>query len=233
MKKISAIVAVLAVASSGTALAVDIESGPYAVDLDTQDAYDCGAIDSIKWEQLPNGGSGLASQDDQCYPFLAESADNFMGDGADIVGVGWWGVYWNGTPLPPDGFRISIFADNGGSPGDLLYTEETGTYNETVGDPYGYCANLAAPFTKADGVGYHLGVTAVFCFPPQWGYATGDGDGAEMHFRSAFFGFPDWVPGAVVFGTQWDMAFLLYNGDGGGTVPTEDATWTSIKGLYR
>ena len=69
MKKISAIVAVLAVASSGSALAVDIESGPFAVDLDTQDAYDCGSIDSIKWEQLPNGATGMASQDDVCYPF--------------------------------------------------------------------------------------------------------------------------------------------------------------------
>ena len=117
----------------------------------------------------------------------AEVADNFMGDGADVVGVGWWGVYWNGTPLPPDGFNIRIYADNGGLPGDLLYEETAATYNETAGDPYGYCANLAAPFAKADGVGYHLSVQAQFCFPPQWGYSSGDGDGLQASFKSAFF----------------------------------------------
>lgn len=233
MKKVAALFSIFAVAAAGNVLAVDIESGSYPVDLDTQDAYDCGAIDSIKWEQLPNGATGMASQDDVCYPFAAEVADNFMGDGADVVGVGWWGVYWNGSPLPPDGFNIRIYADNGGTPGDLLYQETAATYNETQGDPYGYCANLAAPFRKADGVGYHLSVQAQFCFPPQWGYSSGDGDGLQAHFKSAFFGFPDFVTASTVFGVPYEGAFLLYNDGGGGTVPTEDATWTSIKGLYR
>ena len=74
-------------------------------------------------------------------------------------------------------------------------------------------------------------ITAIFCFPPQWGWANGDGDGVEMHFRSAFFGFPDWVLGTVVFGNFREQSFILYNGDGGGT-PVDETTWSGIKDLY-
>jgi hypothetical protein len=228
MKKVAALFTIFAVAVTGNALAIGTQSGPYTVAGDQQDAYDCGT--EWKWEQMPDGQSGLAAQDDQCYPFLAECADDFMGDGSNVTGVGWWGVFWNGSPVAPDGFQITIYlSDPDGCPGEAICSEFVTDYNQTAGDPYGYCATLAEACPKADGVSYHVSTTAVFCFPPQWGSATGTGNGQQMCFRSAFFGFPDWVPGNVVFGVNYDLAFLLYND---GIVPTEDASWSSIKNLY-
>ena len=227
MKKIAALVSIFAIAVTGSAFAIDSPSGNYTVTTDALDAFDCEGV--IKWEQLPNGVSGLSSQDDQCYPFLSEVADDFMGDGEMMIGAGWWGVYWNGTPIAPDAFNLKVYADGGGAPGELIYSEAVTDYNETFGDPYGYCALLSEGVMKMDGMTYWLGVQAVFCFPPQWGYGTGEGSGSEIHFLSAFFGYPDWVPGSVVFGVPYDAAFLLYNG---GEVPTEDATWSEIKALY-
>ena len=231
MKKLAFFAMALVVAGSASAEPV-LESGPFTVQgWDGLDAFDCDGTVKDDFQQLPNGVSGLAAQDDQCYPFLAEIADNFTGDGDNLVGVGWWGVYWNGTPLPPDSFDITIYADDGGVPGAELATTNTADYNETAGDPNGYCSQIDS-FAKADGVGYHLDVTAVFCFPPQYGHATGDGDGNEAHFKSDFFGFPDWVTATTVFGVAHDLAFILYNEEGAGT-PVDETTWTGIKDLYK
>jgi len=221
MKKLCACAAMLAV-TAGSAAAVDSESGPYTVDTDTHDAFDCEG--EIKWEQMPNGASGLSSQDDACYPFTSEVADDFMGDGETMVGVGWYGVYWNGTPIAPDSFNIHVYADDAGAPGELIYTHNTTEYNETVGDPYGYCTQVE-PFDKEDGVQYWLGIQSVFCFPPQWGWATGDGNGVSSYQLFPLLGIDPWEP------TGFDQAFLLYNE--GAPTPTEDATWSAIKGLYR
>jgi len=227
MKKLALFAVALVVAGAANA-EVQSESGPYTVEIDGLDAFDCEG--TTKWEQLPNGASGLSSQEDVCYPFESNVADNFVGDGGDVVGIGWWGVYWNGTPLAPDAFNIEIYSDNGGFPGDLLASTSTTEYNETVGDPNGYCSQIDS-FTKADGVTYHVSVQASFCFPPQWGWGTGDGDGAEISFLSAFFGYPDWIPGSTTFGVAYDAAFVLYNGEGDPT-PTEEKTWSGIKSLY-
>ncbi len=228
MKKLGAFFAICAVAAFSAQAEVQLERGPFTLEFDGLDATDCEG--EIKWVQEPDGASGLAAQDDQCYPFLAQIADNFLGDGNDIVGVGWYGVYWNGSPLPPDAFRIEIYtSDADGCPGDLVYSDETSDYNQTLGAPDGYCSQVT-PFNKADGVSYHISVTAVFCFPPQYGSATGVGDGQQACFRSAFFGFADWTPATDVFGVPYDLAFLLYNEPG---TPTEEASWSSIKKLYQ
>lgn len=191
------------------------------------DAFDCDG--TIRWEQLPNGASVLSSQEDACYPFTSEVADDFVGNGADVFGVGWWGSYWNGTPLPPDGFTIRVYADDTGVPGDLIHEDATTEYNETVWDPNGYCSQFDA-FRAFDDVRYHLVVQATLCFPPQWGWATGDGNGEEGHFRGELFGYFDWVPLSVPFLVPYDMAVVYYTG-GSGT-PVADTTWSGIKAHY-
>lgn len=231
MKKAFALLGLMAFA--GSVFALDME-GPrnYNVDISTLDAFDC--IGDVKNEQLPNGASGLAAQEDQCYPFTARVADNFTGDGEELIGVGWWGVFWNGTPSPADSYDIQVYSSGAdGCPDVLLHSENTTDFNETIGDPYGYCANFAGTntFTKIDGVPYHLAVTAVKCFPPQVGHATGDGDGQQACFKSEFFAFAAWTPAVDVFGIPYELAFLLYNS--GGTVPTEEKSWSEIKELYR
>jgi len=194
------------------------------------DAFDCEG--QIRFEQLPNGASGLSTQDDLCYPFESEVADDVVGDGTDLIGVGWWGVYWNGSPLPPDAVNIRLFADDAGAPGDLLHETTTFDYDETAGDPLGYCTNEIGGWPLSDEITYHLSIQASLCFPPQWGWSTGDGNGVELHLRSIFYEFPDWTPAEVVFGVPYDAAFLLYVSSGGGT-PVAEASWTALKAHYR
>ncbi len=168
--------------------------------------YDCDGF--IEWEQFPDGQSGLSSQDDVCYPFVSEMADDFVAGYGD-VGIGWWGVYWNGSPVPPDGFRISYYLDDAGVPGEEVATRYLTEYNEAPGDPYGYCGTFSYVFLEY-GCTYHVSVIADACFPPQWGVATGTGNGAEAHFRSDFFGFADWTPATDVFGIGYELALLRY-----------------------
>ncbi len=206
---------------------VELNSPSFAPDLDGLDAFDCDG--QIRWVQDPDGASGLAAQDDVCYPFLAQTADNFVGTGYDIIGAGWYGVYWNGSPLPPDRFRIEIYDCSTSCIGALLYSATTTDYNETLGAPNGYCSNIPA-FSTTDGMCYGISMTAEFCFPPQYGAATGVGDGSEACFRSAFFGFSSWTPASDVFGLPYELAFLLYYDE---PTPTTATSWSTIKRMYQ
>ena len=199
-------------------------------------AYDCQESSDIVFEQIPDAVLGLFSQDDACYPLLAQTADDFVGTGEDLVAMGWWGLYWNGTALAPDGFRIEIYADDGGVPGDLLYETTTTEYNEVLGDsqmsePSSYCTVLEPPFEMADGSTYHMSVIPLLCFPPQWGHSTGIGNGVPGHFRSVFFDFPEWTPNVDVFGFEWELALVLF-ASFSDPIPVDDVSWSAIKGLY-
>ncbi len=229
MRQLIGIVACIVIVLPAAAETPGVASGPYTVTSDGLDAFDC--FGEIYYEQPPNGLSGLSSQDDVCYPFVSEVVDDFLGAGSDLVGTGWWGVYWGGSPLPPDAFRIKIYPESvtGGVPGELVYEVTTTDYNETLGDPNGYCANFD-PFTIADGQRYFVGFQAIFCFPPQWGESTGDGNGMQGLFKSEFFGWPDFVPNDEVFGVPYESAFLLYEDS---VVPIHHGSWAFVKGLYR
>jgi hypothetical protein len=80
-------------------------------------------------------------------------------------------------------------------------------------------------------VKYHVSIQAVICFPPQWGIATGTGNGVQGSFKSALFGFPSWVPNSTIFGVPYELALLLYAGET--STPTEEVSWSAIKNLYR
>jgi hypothetical protein len=229
MKKLGAFFGVITLAAAGSAFAAPVSSsGPYIVSGDGLDAFDCSRW--IWWEQPPDGASGLSSQDDTCYPFQSECADDFIGYGYGVGGVGWYGVYWNGTPLSPDAFNIRFYSDAGGLPGTELSLATSSNYNETAGDPYGYCSDVDT-FVDDSGVKYHVSIQAVFCFPPQWGIGTGTGNGTQGSFKSALFGFPDWVPNSTIFGVPYELALLLYAGET--STPTEEVSWSAIKNLYR
>jgi hypothetical protein len=230
MKKLGAFLAICVV-TTGTAAALDLQSGPYTFNGDGLGAFDCDG--ETKWDQLPDGASGLSSQDDQCYPFNSQVADNFMGDGGDVTGFGWWGLFWNGSPINATDFRVSIWAsDADGCPGELVCENVvSAVQTDEGGGTFSYCANFPA-CPKEAGVSYHIGAQAIFCFPPQWGYVSGAGDGQECCFRGELFGFPDWVTATTVFGIPYELSGVIYNGGGGGT-PVEDASWSAVKDLYR
>jgi hypothetical protein len=187
----------------------------------------------VKWEQLPDGTTGLASQYDALYPLNAEVADDFMGDGTLLLGIEWWGLYWNGEPVPPESFLVRVYTSTPDSlPGEQVYESTTTDFNEVTDDPNHYCTLFAGdPFHKLDGVQYFVSVQARLHFPPQWGWATGVGNGREVRFRGAQFGYPDWVRGTVVFGVPaYDVAFRLLNTN---DVPVRESTWSSLKALYQ
>jgi hypothetical protein len=237
MKQALAYFSVIALSFWTSAVALDVQSGVGYHAMDESGAYDCFS-GFIGWEQLPNGASGFSSQVDVCYPFTSCTADDFTGDGGPVVGVGWWGVYWNGGVVAPDGFDVSIWADAGGMPagnpesGGALFYETHADYHETFSGPTeaDYCTDFVNGLFVEDGVTYWLGIEAVFCFPPQWGWSTGTGDGVDVWFGFPLLGYPYWTPGVNVFGFTSDMAFLLFDGIG---TPTKDTTWSTIKNLYR
>jgi hypothetical protein len=238
MKKAVTLFSMFALAFAGSALALDTESPGYVVNTDGLDATDC-ATDNIKVEQEPNGGGNGSSQLDTAYPFESKRADNFTGDGETLVSVFWAGGYWNGAPNLGD-FLIEIYASDGDCPpnagGPVVFWNVPGAEsNETAGSPYGYCYTFPEPWLAENGVDYHLAIQHVVDFPPQWGWAFGDGDGQDGCFLSEFFNpGQGWQPNVNV-GPSFlfrEMAFTLY-GEAGGTVPTEDRSWSSIKDLYR
>jgi hypothetical protein len=229
MQRLGAFFAGIVLAAGSAIAAPQLTSGPYTVS-DALDAFYCGDPYAIFWEQPPDGASGLSAQDDACYPFQSECADDFVGNGNPIDAVGWYGVYWNGSPIAPDAFNIRFYSDAAGFPGAELGITTSSDYNETVGDPYGYCTEVDWLWTNY-GIKYHISIQAVLCFPPQWGIGTGVGNGTQGSFKSALFGFPDWVTNSTIFGVPYELAFLVY--EGYGTSPAKETSWSAIKDLYR
>jgi hypothetical protein len=138
----------------------------------------------VFFEQLPDGETYLGAQDDVCYPFRAESSDDFVGTGAWITTIGWWGAYWSGSPVSPDAIRITLYAEDAdGCPGEPLSSQRIEEYEENrVGSEASFCVRLLDPFHTLDDVEYALSIVLELCTPPQTGWATGSGNGREACF---------------------------------------------------
>jgi hypothetical protein len=195
---------------------------------------------SVKWVQTPNGLNGLSSQQDDCYPFFSQAADDFLcGESGDILAIEWWGSFSDPFVPPAAGhyFMIEFWSDNPGPPShpeQLLYSEACYVFTEDF-DPdynqYHYVQYLDVPFFQEEGLIYWISIYDVFCFPPQYYWCTGEPPWNDCaSFKSEFFGFPEWTESPVVFGECYDLAFVLY---GEIPVPVEDKTWGSIKALYQ
>ncbi|UCG92339.1 MAG: hypothetical protein JSV97_01105 [candidate division WOR-3 bacterium] len=175
----------------------------------------------LLWDQAATQYVGFnACQWDSVYPFEAEICDNFvlMAD-ANIESLVWWGGYWGGTPNPPVDFWIKIYPDSGGGNGPMqnpIYVQRV-PYVETLIDPvtqYFYYEAVIPPFAATGGVTYWIEFEPTLVYPPQWGNncAVGLwGDGQELYFKSAFFGYPNWI-GATAgpFGAAFESSFQLY-----------------------
>jgi hypothetical protein len=147
--------------------------------------------------------------------------------------VEWWGGYWNGDPVQPDGFNISFWTTDAGClPLTQVYTtfvpydgcneqEDCDYYN------YYYCAWIPE-LTLAPGQ-YMIVVQCVMDSFPQWGWRFRDAStDCDIAFRSAYFGFPNWTPGAGIFGQPYDTTWrLIYAQDDTPTpLPTNTPTDT-------
>lgn len=195
----------------------------------------------VIWEQLPDGVDyTLSSQDDACYPFTNQLADDFVTDTDQAIqGVRWWGGYWNGTETPPPPtVRFEIWRDDLDEPcpsqsAERIYSEETGDVLERPADglPEGtleYAAALPRGFVPTPGERYWLSILLVFCYPPQWGIATGVGNDREACFRTDW-GIAPWVAASTVFGAPYETAFVIKSAP---PTPVAGITWSRLKGFY-
>jgi hypothetical protein len=145
---------------------------------------------------FPNSDTFFASQNDtNSLGNFATVYDNFSFSSDNLVdGIDWVGVYFNGAPAAISSFALSIFGNNAGQPGSLLFSETiTGNAGETFigtannGAPtYSYSANLTNTFLAQAGETYWLAIVPTIGFPPQWGwYTSSQGDGVSYQ---DFFG---------------------------------------------
>ncbi len=163
-----------------------------------------------------------ACQWDSVYPFEAEIADNFsVPFETDVDSLVWWGGYWNGTPTLPVDFWIKIYEDSTGASGPQpkqapIYVARVSFTEQNLGLYYQYTAKIP-PFHAFPGTRYWIEFEPTLLFPPQWGNNCswpannpGWGDGQQMYFKSAVFGFPQWVPATTVFGNPHESSFQIY-----------------------
>jgi hypothetical protein len=141
---------------------------------------------------FPDRGLLASQNDSNSSPSdnFATAYDNFSFSSDNLVdGIDWVGAYFNPpTAGPISSFALSIFDDNAGQPGSLLFSETiTGNAGETfigtnnIGRPtYSYSANLTNTFLAQAGETYWLAIVPTIGFPPQWGwYISSQGDGVS------------------------------------------------------
>ena len=197
----------------------------------------------IVWD---NGGIdgfqvGLSSQFDAVYPFNSQVADDFRLDTTiSIIGVHWWGVFYNPFEgVNPADFNIIFYADAGGVPTGAGMDDPTSTalavyfMPQVTGIPTGETAEyeyevlLPGDFVANADTVYWIAIQWVGEFPPQWGWDT-NGNNPE-HLTSAMQGFP--AAGYPYWGDSGygDMAFYLTTFCHDDTPPV---TTCSITGTY-
>jgi hypothetical protein len=182
----------------------------------------------IIWD---NGGttatsSLYSSQNDTCYPFVSQVADDFHFDeDTEVWDVHWYGGFWGGDPFDPCDFWIFFYNDDGSG------TQPTGAgmadpaptaiaayfFPGVTGMPldpngfYSYEVNLDPPFFAEACKKYWIAIQAVFCFPPQWGWANTDG----IQLAPATQGFPVLnLPFWTNIDPEVDMAYYLTGEEG-------------------
>jgi hypothetical protein len=175
------------------------------------------------------------------FALTSELANDFILEmDATIQKVTWWVAYWNGFEAPTgSGFNYRFYYDAGCLPEPGAFVEYLLPGDDSCealadgGDMfsqfvYEYCLDLPLPA----GLYWFSAQMADHAFPPQFGRLGADMiQICDSAFRSDYFAFPEWVPAPDVFGDLYDASQMFEDE----CVPTavEDASWGSIKGLYR
>ena len=218
MKKLVLAVAVLAIVAS-PALA-----DPATHALGAQSAVPPTGRDPVIYDNGLDYVAMAASQFDDSFAFEPILADDFVLSAPDtiVTDVHWIGGYWNGPPDDGDfDWEITIYANElfGVGPAAVIYSElfpnanTNETFIELVGTSnyFSYDVTLAEQVGLNAGETYWLSVQGIGAYPPQSGFAYHQDPilGSEAYFKSEYFGFPAWTPGANVFGYPIDACFQL------------------------
>jgi hypothetical protein len=173
---------------------------------------------------LPNGVTGLSMLFGGGFDASREVADDFVlkgGPGWLVDGMAISYIWDDGAGLGQFGdFLVEIYADDaGGGPGTVLSSQIVPLAGEFLtGDTYfgrpeiRVSVDIAPVALDADTT-YWVALTP---FAPQNGFvltshseANGDIIGSGVYIRFPKFGFPDWAPGAELFGEGYDISFSL------------------------
>ncbi|MEE9130971.1 MAG: PEP-CTERM sorting domain-containing protein [Phycisphaerales bacterium] len=174
----------------------------------------------------PDGHSGLSSLFGGGFDAQREIADDFVlgaGPGWLLNGMTYSYIWGDGAGLGLAGdFLLEVFADDaGGGPGTILSSQVVGLAAESLtgaeffGRPEIRMSIKFAPVTLAAETTYWIAMTHLDA--PQNGFIltshNQDVDnnvvGEGVYIRFPKFGFPDWAPGAGLFGDDHDLAFTL------------------------
>ncbi len=181
---------------------------------------------NLIWGQpLINARGILSSQEALNSGMDSRSADDFfLTHSATLTKIEWWGAYYMGLGTFSS-VNLEIYQDAYGPtnpPGtsaiwsiNVPYGKCDETYVGTVlGDPmykYHIVLNPADYLNLKSGITYWLCAQPVMDDPPQTGAVLQDQIvGSEIHFSSAYFSMPDWVPASSFIMGQYDWAFNLY-----------------------
>jgi hypothetical protein len=182
-----------------------------------------GQLGPIIWDNgdTTAASSAYSSQNDTCYPFVSQVADDFhFEEDQEVWDVHWYGTFWGDGEVDPCPFWIFFYKDDGtgGQPTGAGMPDPASTaiaayfFPAVTGYPldangfHAYKVDLPDPFLAYACEKYWIAIQAVFCFPPQWGWAnTG-----SIQLASAVQGFPllnmpFWTP----IDPELDMAFQL------------------------
>jgi len=194
----------------------------------------------VLWSQIPDtvGASNMACQRDTVLIFYPDVADDIDVTGSwdvDTVISWWWN--WNGFTswsLVPN-IHFMVYDNNGGQPADnpaqLLVIEQAdyAAFEYVAGQRYRLELYPATLTISTGGINFiEIQPTNVFSANGQTGIIgePGIGNGNQAWFRSAYFGYPNWVTAQTVFGTPNEAGFVLLGTSGGG--PTHDVGCTGI-----
>lgn len=199
----------------------------------------------VCFSRPPNLYGGKISSDIiGAYGLVSEIADDFMicdaGIAATIVKAIGYGGYYNWAPGDPDvtAYNLRWFDDTDCFPG-AMFASQLGL-TETVSfigyDGFGYPTyKLEFVVSVAvDGATRYWWVLQAddHVFPPQWGrqQAADFIWGCDAMFKSAFFGYPDWVPAGgldIFFDAAQEFDCEC------GPTSSQAPTWGQVKALFR
>jgi uncharacterized repeat protein (TIGR01451 family) len=174
---------------------------------------------TVLWDNGMIWGEMLvACQYEPSYGELGTAADDFQfGATTDVNDVEWIGGYYNGDPNYFD-WQIWFYNDDGTGtkPGTVFagpyYFLNADCNEQDLGAGYfSYSVELPATVTFAGGVKYWVAFQGQGIYPPQSGIAL-HWDYTILHeavWKSAFFGFPDWVDASYMWGDVMDISFTL------------------------
>jgi hypothetical protein len=188
---------------------------------------------TVIWSDPPDAlGSIGSAQEDPISGLDTRLANDFeVATETTICLWRWWGGFWNGDPVAPDGFLMEWFMDAGCVPDVApMATYQADSYNQ---QPYETEVEYSVEYDVAFGPGlYWFSTAALLTFPPQWGRLAATGiQVCDTVFRSAYFGYPDWTPAIIVFGYAFDASQEME--DECEPTAVEESSWGAIKSLYR